>query len=116
MREFFYDYNKGVEENIVVTQEFKDNITPPLERICIKRNWLFSDEYYVGSIIAEDLSTKIGLFIGYKQTAKQILNVCMTLAKQGKERAESKTSTADSSVDGQQHPDHTESQWKEPEA
>jgi len=114
VKEFFAEYNDGIDENISVSQEFKDKITPPLERICIKNNWLLSDEYYVGALLAEDLTTKVSLLIGLKKSANLVLGACVKIM-QNKNAPKSKPGA--SHEDRQEHPSPGDgrSEWKEPE-
>ena len=90
---FFNEYNTELDTNISVSEDFVKNIKPPLTRICIKRNWLLSDELYVGSILAEDLTTKVSLLIGLKKSANLILAACVSIqTKKAEKEASSNTS------------------------
>ena len=90
VQDFFTEYNQGIDENIVVTQEFKDQITPPLKRICIKRGWLLSDEGTVLVLLGEDLSTKVSMLIGLKKSANLVLNAVQEMTKATREKSEGK--------------------------
>jgi hypothetical protein len=76
---FFSEYNAGIDENIVVSEEFKTNIRPPLERICIKRGWLLGDEAYVLSLLGEDVATKVSMLVGLKKSANLVLGACQQM-------------------------------------
>jgi len=93
--DFFDDYNKGIDENIVVTEEFKDNIRPPLTRIVIKNKWFLSDEMYVGMIVAEDLTTKMSMLLGLKKTANMVLDAVKAMSKAEKESKKKKDKPKD---------------------
>ena len=81
VREFFAGYNQEIDENIIVTEEFKEAVTPPLVRIAIKRGWSMGDEMYVMMLAAEDLGTKMSMLIGLKKSANLILDACMQIMK-----------------------------------
>lgn len=81
VREFFDTYNREIDENIVVTDEFKEAVTPPLVRIAIKRGWSMGDEMYVMMLAAEDLGTKMSILMGLKKSANLILDACMNIQK-----------------------------------
>lgn len=85
LREFFKQYNDQIEEDIVVTPEFIADITPPLERIAIKRGWGLGDEGTVGLLLAEDLGTKVALLYGLKKTCNMILESQMLIVKNQQE-------------------------------
>lgn len=85
---FFQEYNQGIDQNIVVDQEFKDKIRPPLIRECVRRGWLMSDMTYILVMTAEDLSTKIGILTGLKRSANLVLNACQEMMKQQREKNE----------------------------
>lgn len=84
---FFSDYNAGIEENIVVSTEFKEKIRPPLIRICVKRNWLLNDEAYVLTMLAEDMTTKVSMLIGLKKSANLVLEACHEIMKKQNTKA-----------------------------
>lgn len=81
VQQFFAEYNEGIDENIVVTDEFKESITPPLVRIAIKRGWTLGDELYVAMLVSEDLATKASMLIGLKKSASLVLEACHELMK-----------------------------------
>lgn len=81
VKEFFHEYNASIDENIVVDDEFKEKIKPPLIRIAIKRGWALGDEMYVGMLLGEDLATKASMLIGLKKSANLVLKACHDLMK-----------------------------------
>lgn len=81
LRKFVGDYNAQIDEDIIVTEDFKRDITPPLERIAIKRGWGLGDEGTVGLLLAEDLGTKVALLWGLKKSCNMILETCMNIMK-----------------------------------
>lgn len=81
VRDFFSGYNQEIDENIIVTDEFKEAVTPPLVRIAIKRGWSMGDEMYVMMLAAEDLGTKMSMLVGLKKSANLILDACMQIMK-----------------------------------
>lgn len=90
LRDFFKQYNDQIEEDIVVTPEFIADITPPLERIAIKRGWGLGDEGTVGLLLAEDIGTKAALLYGLKKTCNMILESQMLILKNQREAKEAK--------------------------
>lgn len=92
--DFFKDFNTGIDETIVVTDEFKEAITPPLVRICIKRGWSLGDEMFVGMLVAEDLATKVSMLVGLKKSANMVLEACMALQKANNPTADPKAEEA----------------------
>src|SRR3990167_2534190 len=90
VQEFFNEYNQGIDENIVVSQEFKDAALPPLERICFKRGWIMSDELFLGVLVAEDLSTKVSMLVGLKRSANLVLDACKSMMAAQHEKKEKK--------------------------
>lgn len=114
---FFTEYNTELETNISVSDDFVKNIKPPLTRICIKRNWLLSDELYVGSILAEDLTTKVSLLIGLKKSANLILAACISIqTKKAEKESKSDTSEKPAEQTTQVPPADPNDTWKESES
>lgn len=115
---FFEEYNKGIDENIVVTDEFKDNIRPPLTRIVIKNKLFLSDELYVAMIVAEDLTTKMSMLLGLKKSAAMVLKAVTEMAKAQKESNAPKTKREEPQVEDATiiDPAGGESGWREPDA
>jgi len=112
VREFFEEFNNGIDENITVTDEFKNNIREPLKRICIKRGWLLSDELYVGMVVAEDLTTKISMLIGLKKSANLVIAACKEIVNQSNQSAQQQQQQpADEGIS-----DVDDENWKEPDA
>lgn len=122
--QFFAEYNKSIDENIVVVDEFKDAIRPPLTRVAIKHKWLITDEIYLALLISEDLSTKISILIGLKKSANLVLNSCMELMKkqktkdnEGKHEAEIQSSDSQTSSENPstESPVKEGQEWREPD-
>lgn len=112
---FFQEYNQGIDQNIVVEQEFKDKIKPPLVRECVRRGWLLSDMNYILVMTAEDLSTKIGMLVGLKKSANLVLNACQEMMKAQREQGQTKKSPPQQQTEHQQENTETvEVDWHEP--
>lgn len=75
IKEIVKEYNDSIDEAIVVTEEFKENVRPKLIRIAIKRGWGLSDELSVLAYLVEDVATKAGLLIGLNKSMKMILDI-----------------------------------------
>ncbi len=115
--DFFDEYNQSIDENIVVSEEFKTNIKPPLVRVCLKHGWLLNDEMYILTLLADDVVTKTSMLIGLKKSANLILDACQQMMKATNERnAESKAKVKEAPP-ADQHPPMPEeaADWHEPE-
>lgn len=107
--QFFEEYNQGIDENIVVTDEFKNAIRPALTRIAIRRKWFVSDELYCMLLLAEDATTKISMLVGLKKSANMVLDACIEMQK----KINTKTNDA---KDGEyEFVPEDGGEWKEPE-
>lgn len=73
IKEYFEDFNKQVEEEFVVTDEFKTAVRPPLERVCMKRGWGASDEVFLAFKFGEDIAMKTGILIGFKKLTNKYM-------------------------------------------
>lgn len=93
--DFVNQLNAEIDENVVVSKEFKEEITPPLTRIAIKYNWGLSDEWFVGALLLEDISTKAAVLYSMKSTCNLILDSCMRMEKEQKEGKKPKDPPAD---------------------
>ncbi len=82
---FIQQINDEIDENIVVEQKFKDDITPPLTRIAIKNNWGLSDEWYCLALVGEDVVTKAAVLFSMKHTLNLVLESCLRAEKLAKE-------------------------------
>ena len=81
VKDFFNEYNSGIDTSIVVSPDFKEKFTPSAIRECIRRGWYISDLMYCGVLLAEDLTTKMSLLIGFKKTANMVIESCALLMK-----------------------------------
>lgn len=111
VKDFFNQYNNGIDEAICVDQEFKDNITPPLTRIAIKRKWFLGDELYVGMLVAEDLATKASLLIGLTKSANLVLQAVKDMEK-GRKKPASPEEATQTTVEA---PAEDGNEWREEE-
>lgn len=91
IKEIVGEYNSSIDEAIVVTEEFKDNVRPKLVRIAVKRGWGLSDELSVLAYLVEDLATKAGLLIGLNKSMKMILDMGYESMKKKKKGVEEDT-------------------------
>ncbi|HRG38751.1 MAG TPA: hypothetical protein PK289_09480 [Bacteroidia bacterium] len=107
---FFEQYNKNIDETIIVTEDFKAAIEPPLVRLAIKYNIKMSDEMFVAGLLADDLIPKASMLIGLKQTCNLILDA---LHSSIKAKNESNTASAEKKQTEQKVADPTADNWKE---
>lgn len=94
LEEFITEVNSGISESMVVTQSFKDKVTPPLKRVCIKRGWLINDEMQVGIYFAQDILMKAGLIMGMRKSVNFALDNIRAEMKLQREEEEQTRKTA----------------------
>lgn len=107
VQRFFSEYNQGIDQSIVVTDEFKAAIRPPLERICLKRRWFLSDEVYVAMLVSDDLATKVSLLVALKKSCNLVLKAVQEMEKKKNKPSQEKKETPETFGDA--------AEWKEPE-
>ena len=73
VNEFVKDYNSQAEKIMVVSNEFKQSIKPPLMRILMRRNWGMSDEQTVILILVNDAAAKIAMMNQQFRQGKDII-------------------------------------------
>jgi hypothetical protein len=71
--EFLQEYNSQVENLLVVSQEFKDEVTPILERVLSKRGIGMSDENMLMFLFGKDIAVKSMIIFQQKQIVKQMI-------------------------------------------
>jgi hypothetical protein len=76
--DFFQEYNNQAGNLFSVSDEFKEEVTPVLERVLAKRGIGITDENLLVILFAQDLAVKGGLFFQQKQT----LNLMIESIKQ----------------------------------
>ena len=72
--DFFIEWNEQVKTTFVVSQEFKDEVTPILERILAKRGIGMTDEQLLMFIIGNDLATKGMIFVQMKNQTNLMIS------------------------------------------
>lgn len=72
-RNFFNEYNSQVENLLVVSQEFKDEVTPILERVLSKRGIGMTDENMLLVLFGQDIAVKTMMIFQQKQVVKQMI-------------------------------------------
>ncbi len=73
VKEFFAAYNEEAKAAFEVSDEFKENIKPPLKRVFMKRGVALTDENLIVYYVVTDLGTKIYSATQLLSTNKQIL-------------------------------------------
>lgn len=71
--EFFEQYNEQVKDVLSVSQEFKDELRPPLRKVLAKKGIGVSDETNVGFIVLKDMAAKIVIFAQQKMVVKNMI-------------------------------------------
>lgn len=74
IKQFAVGYNDAMKSAFEVSDEFKENITPPLIRIFKKRGLAMTDEQLVGYYLITDLGTKGVQAVMLRKTTNDILN------------------------------------------
>jgi hypothetical protein len=70
---FIQDYNAQVGSVLTVSQEFKDEVTPVLERVLSKRGIGLTDEQYLMYLWGKDIAAKGIIFFQMKQQTNYML-------------------------------------------
>lgn len=91
--EFFRDANTQIDKAIQVSPKLKEELSPAMERICIKRGWLLNDEMFVVMGLFDDLSTKAGLLLGVRKSCSDVLQALVAMQEEKKKGELKKEST-----------------------
>lgn len=73
--EFIKEYNSQVENVLVVSDDFKQEATPVLERVLAKRGIGLTDEQYLMYLFGQDIAGKTMIFFQQKQQVNYMLEV-----------------------------------------
>jgi hypothetical protein len=71
--EFFEEYNRQVEGVLVVTEEFKEEVTPVLERVLEKRGIGLTDEQTLMFMFGKDIAAKSLIFFQQRQVLNNMI-------------------------------------------
>lgn len=71
--EFFQLYNQQVSNVLTVSEEFKEEVTPVLERVLAKRGIGLTDEQYLIYAFGKDIAAKSILFFQHRGTLNHML-------------------------------------------
>jgi hypothetical protein len=71
--EFFEEYNRQVEGVLVVSDEFKEEVTPVLERVLAKRGIGMTDEQTLMFMFGKDIAAKSLIFFQQRQVLKSMI-------------------------------------------
>jgi len=71
--EFFQVYNQQVTNVLTVSDEFKEEVTPVLERVLAKRGIGLTDEQYLMYLFGKDIAAKSVLFFQHRATLNHML-------------------------------------------
>ncbi len=80
--EFAHDYNQQLGTPFVVTKEFKEEVTPILERVMEKKGLGLTDEEMLIGIVAKDLVVKAVICIDLVKTKNASLNQLIELTEE----------------------------------
>lgn len=71
--EFFKEYNSQVENTLTVSDEFKKEVTPVLERVLAKRGLGMTDEQLLIFLFGQDIAVKGAMIYQQKMTQRSII-------------------------------------------
>jgi hypothetical protein len=71
--EFFQEYNNQIDGILSVSEDFKEEVTPVLERVLAKRGIGMSDEQYLMYLFGKDIAGKTLIFIQQKAQVRQMI-------------------------------------------
>jgi len=71
--EFFEEYNRQVEGILVVSDEFKEEVTPVLERVLAKRGIGMTDEQLLMFMFGKDIAAKSLIFFQQRQVLNNMV-------------------------------------------
>jgi hypothetical protein len=73
--EFIQDFNRQNENALKVTKEFKEEVTPILERVLVKRGVGMTDEQMLIFLFGQDIAIKGGQFLQARTQMNQIIDI-----------------------------------------
>lgn len=82
---FVDSYNRQTKDIMLVSQQFRDDVRPPLIRIFTNRGWGASDEQYVLFKFGKDIMMKAGAVYSLKSTMNGVLTALQKNYKELKE-------------------------------
>lgn len=121
--QWFTDYNKGIDEDLVLSEKFRDDFKPPAVRICYKRGWGLSDELRIMTLLGKDIVSKGAVVFGLKKSANELLQVAYSIQKQlaGGNTTTNKTPNSDTETQNNTNPEQKPDlnsnpgdDWREP--
>jgi hypothetical protein len=72
--EFINEFNEQQKDTLVVSQEFKEEVTPVLERVLKKRGVGMTDEQYLIFLFGKDIAIKSTQFMATRSQMSEIIN------------------------------------------
>lgn len=74
VKDFAVEYNSSIKDAFEVSEDFKNNVRPPLIRVFKKRGIGMTDEQLIGYYFITDLGTKFAQALMLRKTTKNILD------------------------------------------
>lgn len=74
VKDFAQEYNASIKDAFEVSDEFKENVKPPLIRVLKKRGIGMTDEQLLGYYFVTDFGTKVAQVVMLKKTSNNILD------------------------------------------
>jgi hypothetical protein len=95
VKDFAVEYNSSIKDAFEVSEDFKNNVRPPLIRVFKKRGIGMTDEQLLGYYFVTDLGTKVAQMVMLRKTSKNILDSLKenTMAIRESQRPTAKTPT-----------------------
>jgi hypothetical protein len=75
--QFLNQFNKDIDSEFTVSNEFKKQVEPILVRIFLKYGWGLTDEQLLMVIVGEDLITKVAILRGMKAQLNSMVELMM---------------------------------------
>ena len=74
VKEFAVEYKSSIKDAFEVSEDFKNNVRPPLIRVFKKRGIGMTDEQLIGYYFVTDLGTKVAQMVMLRKTSKNIVD------------------------------------------
>jgi hypothetical protein len=74
VKDFAIEYNSSIKDAFEVSEDFKNNVRPPLIRVFKKRGIGMTDEQLIGYYFVTDLGTKVAQMVMLRKTSKNIVD------------------------------------------
>lgn len=80
--EFIEGTNEAIDEILTPDPEFREKMTPILQRIFVKKGWGLTDEQRAAALITQDAGTKVALVIGMRKQNSEMMKMFKDMHEQ----------------------------------